>query len=327
MNMPKLGNSLFVLPTALLLALAEPQSADAQEYPAREITIVSSFSPGTPTDLLARLLAEGVQKELGVPVTVEPKPGAFGSLAAGTVARSAPDGYSLVMITNGTHAANPYIYKSIPYDPVKDFTILSAFAIGQNILVSGPSVTAKTVGELVELEKAAPGSLKYGTSTATSLAASELFNMKTDIKMKGISYTSGAQIVTDLLAGQIQVAFLDQLTASPLVSSGQLKGFAVTGKTRSALVPELPTMQEAGLAGYQVNSWIGVAAPAGIDPAIIQRLGGALQKVEATPAFTDALAKLGYEHNETTPKSASQYVVEQNDFWKNLASSAGIELR
>lgn len=302
-------------------------AASAQTWPApgQTIRLIVPFSSGSATDGLARLLTEKLQGDLGTTFVIENKAGAFGIIASNDTLRSAPDGYTLMMMTNTTHSASPNLYKNATYDPVKDFTPISVVAMGQNVLVIAPNVQANSVAELIALAKARPGQLSVASASGSSFVAGELFKAMAGININTVPYKNNGQQITDLVSGRVSMVLLDQLNATQLMRQGKVKGLAVGGLKRSVLNPQLPTLDESGLKGFSINSWLGVAGPAGMKPEIVDRLNGALNKVVADKDFRERLFQFGYEPITFTPRQAADLVAEQLDYWAKVVKIAKLE--
>ncbi|MCU0806296.1 MAG: tripartite tricarboxylate transporter substrate binding protein, partial [Burkholderiales bacterium] len=262
---------------ALVLALLLPllaAPAHAQPFPSRTIRIVVTFPTGGAPDILARLIGAKMQENWGQPVVVDNKPGAGGNIGAEFVARSPADGYTLVMGTVGTHAINASLYSKMPYDPIKDFAPVIFVASTPNLLVVNPSVPATTVQELIALAKAKPGQLSYGSpGIGTSVHVSgELFNTMAGVKTVHVPYKGRQFAIPDLLGGQIQFMFDNMPSALPVAKEGKLRALAVTSAKRHPAAPDIPTMSESGLPGFEATSWFAVYAPSGTPPDVIAKL-------------------------------------------------------
>src|SRR5512140_1202101 len=276
----------------LLLALLAPTlGAQAQSYPSKPIRLVCPFPPGGAVDIASRAVAHELTQILGQPVTVDNRPGAGGNIGAEITAKSAPDGYTLLMTTSGIMGINPALYSKLPFDPIKDFAPISMLVSLNNVLVLHPSVPAKSVQEVIALAKAQPGKLTYASSgNGTSIHLSgELFKTMTGVDMLHIPYKGSAPAVTDLLGGQVNMMFDNIPSSLPHIKAGKLRALAVTGAKRSQLLPDLPTIAEAGVPGYESYVWFGVVAPAGTPSSIVQRLNAAIAKAAAAPAFHSRL--------------------------------------
>lgn len=301
-----------------------PHAGCAQSYPSRAVIIVVSFAAGSSTDALARLVAGELQKGLGGSFVVENKAGANGLIAAEAVMRAKPDGHVLLVTTHSSHAANVSLLKSLPYDPIKDFTPIGRMTTGQFVLAVHPGVKAASVAELVALAKAQPGKLSYATSNTTSLVAAEWLKAIKGLDIVGIPYKSNATAMTDIMAGRIELMFADQLNTTPLVSAGKLRGLAVTGSSRSSLVPALPTMMEAGIAGFKLNSWSGLYGPAGLPRAVVDSVNGALNVALKKPDVIQQLQRFGYDIVTSTPEGLAEFNKAEIAVWREAVTTAKI---
>ena len=302
-----------------LLAAAQ---APAGAWPTRPIRIVVTFPPGGAPDTLARVLADK-WAALGQPVTVDNKPGAGGNIGADLVAKSPPDGHTLVVGTVGTHAINAALYEKMPYNHLKDFTPISFLAATPNLLVVNKSVPATTVKELIELAKKQP--LSFGSSgSGTSIHLSgELFNTLAGVKMQHVPYKGRAQAIPDLLGGRIQMIFDNMPSALPLVKSGELKAIAVTSANRSPAAPQIPTIAESGLPGFEATSWFALYGPAGIPREVLLRIHAETQKALAAPDVKDKLAGLGLEPNPGTPEALATFMQAETTKWAKVVKDSG----
>ena len=317
-------SALFALIAAILLFAAPSGYGQEPAYPAKPIRVFVPFAPGSTTDGLTRLLTQTITANSGKTFIVENKAGGFGMIVAREVAHAAPNGSTLLMATNGTLAASPYMYKDLGFDPVKNFAMVAIIVVGQNILAVHPSVPAATVAQLVTLAKQKPAGLFYGSSSVTSLAASELFKKMAGVNITSVPYTKTGDLLAAIAGGSIQMAVLDQLNGTPMVKAGTVKALAVTGLKRSALVPDLPTLDESGFKGFAVNSWVGMAAPAGTPAEIKDWLSKEISAFLARPETTERLTAFGYDGTSSTPATASKYLVDELVRWKELSSIANI---
>ena len=286
-----------------LLALA-PCLAPAQSWPSRPIKYIVPFAPGGTTDILGRMVAAGLASALGQPVVVENKPGQAGSLGAAELARAAPDGYTVGGGTVSSHAINVSLYSKLSYDPMKDFAPITMLATLPNVLVVHPSLNVSSVAELVALLKASPNKYSFGSAgNGTSQHISgEMFKIATGTQMQHIPYKGSGPMIPDLLAGTIQLSFENITTAYPPVKAGKLKALAVTSAKRSFMATEVPTMQEAGLAGYDISSWQAMYAPAGTPGEIVARLQSEVAKILHAADNAKRLRDLGLEPGGIAPE-------------------------
>lgn len=312
---------------ALALCAAMPGYAQTG-YPDKPVRIVVPFAAGGAVDILTRVLAQPLSQALGQQVVVDPKPGAGGNVGVEHVAKSAPDGYTLVMATTGTHAINPGLYSKLPFDAVRDFRPIGTIASVPNILVVHPSVPAASVAELVALAKAKPGQLNFasfGNGTSNHLSG-ELLKSEAGIDVVHIPYKSAPQAVADLVAGQVAFAFVNAPLALPQVKAGKLRALAVTGARRSPNVPGVPTMIEAGMPGFVVESWYGLMAPAGTPDEIVQRLHREIVAALQRPEVREAFAKQGADVEPSTPAELAAMVKSGIARWSDVIRRSGARI-
>ena len=289
---------------AVALACAFAAPVQAQPWPSKPIRYIVPFAPGGTTDILGRMVAAGLSASLGQPVVVENKPGQAGSIGAAELARATPDGYTVGGGTISSHAINATLYPKLPYDPLKDFAPITMLATLPNMLIVHPSVKASDVKELVGLLKANPGKFSFGSAgNGTSQHISgELFKIMTGTQMQHIPYKGSGPMIPDLIAGTIQLSFENITTAYPQVRGGKLKALAVTSAKRSFVAPEVPTMAEAGLAGYDISSWQAMYAPAGTPRDIVVRLHAETARILRQPENQKKLADLGLDAGGMAPE-------------------------
>jgi tripartite-type tricarboxylate transporter receptor subunit TctC len=283
-----------LLALALTLVCA---AASAQSYPSRPIRLVVPYPPGGPLDIMARAIGQKLAEAWSQPVVVDNRAGAGGNIGADLVAKSTADGYTLLMGAVATHAINPTLYAKVPYDPVKDFAPVALVAQVPNILVVNPAVPVRSVRELIEFARARPGYLNFGSGStgSTGHLAGELFNTMAGVKMVHIPYKGGAPAMADLLAGQVQLMFDNLANALPNVKAGRLRALAVTTLARSPAMPELPTIAESGLPGFDLTTWFGVMAPAGTPPEILAKLNAEIVRALNAKDMRERLEKMGAE--------------------------------
>jgi tripartite-type tricarboxylate transporter receptor subunit TctC len=294
----------FIARIAAALALAFATQAQAQTWPSKPIKYIVPFAPGGTTDILGRMVAAGLQNALGQPVVVENRPGQAGSLGAAELARAAPDGHTVGGGTVSSHAINASLYSKLPYDPIKDFAAITMLATLPNMLVVHPSLGVNNVPELIALLKANPNKYSFGSAgNGTSQHISgELFKIMAGVSMQHIPYKGSGPMIPDLLAGTIGMSFENITTAYPPVKAGRLKALAVTSAKRSFVAPDVPTMAEAGLAGYDISSWQAMFAPAGTPKDIVARLHAETAKILRSPDNMKRLADLGLEAGGMRPE-------------------------
>jgi len=302
--------------------------AQAQAWPSKPIKWVVPFAPGGTTDILARTVGEKLAVALGQPVIIENKPGAGGGVGAEFTAKSAPDGYTIMGGTISTHAINASLYKSLPYDPVKDFVAITLIARVPNMLVINPSVPAKDVKELIALLKANPGKYSFassGNGTSQHLSG-ELFKSMSGTDMQHIPYKGSPPALQDVVGGQVAMTFDNITTALPLAKAGKLRALAVTTAKRSSVAPEVPTLAESGLPGFEVGSWQGVFAPAGTPPEIVKRLNAEIVKALNMPDVRDKLSGLGAEIVADSPEEFSALVKAEVAKWADVVKKSGAKV-
>jgi len=297
----------------------------AATYPNKPIKIVVPFPPGGATDILARAIGVELQKTFNQSVIVENKPGGGGNLGADAVAKSAPDGYTLVMGTVGTHAINMSLYSKMPYDAMKDFEPVVLVAGVPNLLVVHPSVAAKNVKELTALAKAMPGKLNVASSgNGTSIhMAAELYKVMAGVDILHVPYKGSSPAVTDLLGGQVQLMFDNMPSALPHAKAGKLRPLAVTSLKRSASFPDVPTMDEEGLKGFDATSWFGLLAPAGTPKDIIAKLNKASVAALATAEMKERLAANGADPVGNSPAEFAAFIKAENEKWAKIVKASG----
>ena len=299
-------------------------AATAQGYPAKAVHIVVPYPPGGAVDTVGRLLAAKLEAALGQPVVVENKAGAGGLIGSSQVAKSAPDGYQLLLGTVSSHAIAPSVYKKMPYDALADFAPITLVASTPYIVTVHPSVPVSTLAELIAYAKKNPGKLNFGSSGkgTTPHLAGELFNTLAGVHLTHVPYKGSAPMVRDLLGGQVQVAFDN--TVIPHIKAGTLRGLAVTGPTRLGSIPDIPTGVEAGLKGYEAVGWMGLMAARGTPEPIARRLAEETAKAMALPDIAARLASLGFQARTTTPAAFGEYLRSETAKWAKVATAAGI---
>jgi len=311
--------------TSLLLALTLPGAAWAQAYPAKPITFVVPFAAGSATDQLARALGQSITTDTKQAVVVDNKAGASGMIAAQSVAKSAPDGYTVLITSNTTHAANEHLYKKLPYDPVKDFAPLTALGKGSQVLVVNVNSPYKTVGELLAKAKAEPGKLAFGSGSSSSRVAGELFKQMAGVELLHVPYKSNPLAITDLLGGQIDLMITDTSTGVPQVKGGKLRALGVSTQQRTALLPDVPTIDEAGVKGYDMGYWFAAYAPAGTPPAVVKRLHDLLVAGTASASAKAFFDNSGSVPFTTTPEGLAKFQAGETEKWGRVIKAAGIE--
>jgi tripartite-type tricarboxylate transporter receptor subunit TctC len=306
-------------------AMAVSSSPRAENYPSRPITLINVFGPGSASDTICRVLAQPLGAALKENVIVEDRTGASGALAALYVARAAPDGYTLLMATNSPLSAVPFLMKNVSYDPVKDFTPVTRVGSFTLMLVVNPSVPAKTVKELIEYAKSNPGKLSFASANTSGIVAGETLKHWAEIDMLHVPYKSTPPALQDVLAGRISMMFVDLTSGLPHVRSGALRALAVTRLHRSSLFSELPTLDEAGVTGFDMDSWAGIVAPANTPPAIVAQLNTELRKIIDSPEIKSALGKVGFEAFSSSAPEFDDFIKVQLGKWGKMVKDAGIQ--
>ena len=310
-------------------AVAQPASTGSgQAYPVKPVRLVLPYPPGGGSDTIARPLAQKMSEGLGQQVVVENRGGANGNIGMEAVARSAPDGYTVVFALSAQLAINPGLYQKIPYDPLRDYAPVTLFGSGVYLLVVHPSLPVKSVKELIALAKARPGQLAYsssGNGSGGHLAA-ELLNSMSGIRMLHVPYKGGGPALMDLIAGQVQVLFATQLASWPHVQSGRVRALGVSTAKRPSSLPDLPTLAEAGVPGYDSGVWYAVLAPAGTPRGIVARLNGEIVRALNLPDYRGFLVKNGIEPIGSPPEELTRYTKSELTKWAKVIKDAGVRV-
>ncbi len=311
---------------AIVLAVTGTTAALAQNWPSRPVKWISPFAPGGGADITSRAIAARLSVGLGQQVVVDNRGGAGGMIGVDMAAKSPADGYTLVMGTIGPIAINPSLYQKMPYDPIRDLTPVSQAANALNVLVVHPSLPTTSVREFLALAKTRPGQLNYGSSGsgATDHLAGELFNALTGAKMVHVPYKGGAPAMLDLVAGNVQVVFSTVSTAISAIQAKRVRALAMTGNQRFELMPELPTMSEAGMKGFEVNNWYGIFVPAGTPRDVVVRLNAEIVKALAAPEVKKRLLDAGIVARSSTPEAFAAYVSAETAKWAKVIKDAKI---
>jgi tripartite-type tricarboxylate transporter receptor subunit TctC len=302
--------------------------AAAQDYPTKPVRMVVPFTPAGTTDILARIVSQKLSEAWGQQVVVENRPGAAGNLGSDIVAKAAPDGYTLLMGTVSSHGINPTLYKKMPYDAVKDFQPVTLVALVPNMLVVHPSVEAKNVQELIALAKKNPGKLNVassGSGTSIHLSA-ELFKTLTGVDMLHVPYKGSGPALTDLTGGQVQLMFDNMPSSIEFVRAGKLRALGVTTAKRSPAMPDLPTIAEQGVAGYEATSWFGVLAPAGTPKPIVDKLSQQIAKDIKSPSGMKLLSEQGAEAVGNTPEEFGAFIKAEIAKWAKVIQASGAQI-
>jgi tripartite-type tricarboxylate transporter receptor subunit TctC len=315
----------FAAPLAAI-AFCIAADASAQQYPAGPMRIVVPFTPGGGTDILARLIAQKLNESWGQPVVVDNRPGAAGTLGTAFVAKSVGDGHTLLIVPAG-YAGNPGLYKKLPYDHTRDLTPVSWLASGPLALVVHPSLPAKSVKELIAFARARPGEINFGSSGAGTLPhlSAELFNSMSSIKMVHIPYKGAGAAVTDVMAGRVPVYFMNILQSVSLIKAGKLRALGVTTPQRTPIAPDIPSIAEAGLKGYDMTNWYGLLAPAATPREAIVKLNAEVVRILKLPELTNRLADDGMTVVASSPARFAEFLARETDKFTKVIEAAGIK--
>jgi tripartite-type tricarboxylate transporter receptor subunit TctC len=318
--------ALFIAIATLATPFAFAQST--ANYPAKPVRLVVPFPAGGTTDILARAVAQTLSEAWGQQVIVDNRPGAGGNIGSDLVAKSKPDGYTLLMGTVGTHAINPSLYKNMPYDHVKDFAPVILVAGVPNVLVVNLSLPVHSVPELIAYAKANPGKLNFASSgNGTSIHLSgELFKAMTGVEMTHVPYKGSAPALTDLIGGQVQLMFDNLPSSLPFIKAGKLRALAVTSGARAAALPDLPTLAESGLPGFEASSWFGVLAPAGTPRDIVAKLNGAIAGWLASPEAKEKLLAQGAIAAGGAPDDFARHIGAETSKWAKVVKASGAHI-
>jgi tripartite-type tricarboxylate transporter receptor subunit TctC len=311
--------------TALCAASSPALAQSAQSYPNKPIRVVVPFPPGGPTDLVARLVGNKLAERWSQPVLVENRAGAGGTIGAEIVARAAPDGYTLVMGSTANMAVNVTLFKKLSYDPIKDFAPVNLAAVTPSLLVVNPKFPASNVKEFIAYAKANPAAINYatgGVGTPSHLAA-EMFKTMSGIQMNHVPYKGSIPALTDIMGGQVTLMFDSMASALPFAKTGKLKALAQTGAKRSASVPDLPTISESGLPGYDVAGWFGFLAPAGTPHDILHKLSGEITTILNLPDVKERYLLLGAEPGPATPEDFAAFLKSEISKWAKVIRESG----
>jgi tripartite-type tricarboxylate transporter receptor subunit TctC len=313
---------------AALVALAPLAGFATQPFPAKQVRFVVPYPPGGPLDTVARLLGQKVAASIKHPVIVENVPGAGGNIGAGVVARAAPDGHTILMGAVATHAINPTLYPNIPYDAGKDFIAVTQVATTPNVLVVNPGVEAKNVAEFIKLAKSKPGKLNFGSGSTGSAGhlAGELFKTMAGVDMAHIPYKGAAAAMQDLIGGRVDLMFDNFASSLAQVKGGRVRALAVTTAKRTALAPELPTIAESGLPGFDISTWFGIFVPAGTPKAAVDRLYDEFAKALNAPDVREKMFALGAEPVASRPEDFAAFVKAEAAKYAKLVKSSGAKV-
>jgi tripartite-type tricarboxylate transporter receptor subunit TctC len=315
----------------LLLALVAMPAAPApaqSSYPDRPVRLIVPFPAGSATDIVSRLMAQKFSTELGQQFVVENRPGASGNLGVDMIAKSAPDGYTIGLVTASTHGVTPALGTKLPYDSIKDFKPISMIGAAPYVLVLYPGIPANSIAELVALAKTKPGQLNYGSAGLASLAhlAAALFASDTGIELTHVPYKSSAQSSIDIITGRLDMQFATVGPTLENIRSGKLRALATTGSKRVSSLPEVPTMIEAGVKDYDVTLWIAYVAPAGTPDAIVEKINLAMNRILKEPDIVENLQKQGFEPDPGTPQALTSRIAAETAKWRALVAKTGIKI-
>ena len=325
----KLARGLRLLPLAVLGVALVPRPAPAQTsdaWPSRPLRFILPFPPGGGTDILGRLIAERMTASLGQPVVTENRGGAGGNVGAEAAARSAPDGYTIVLVAPSL-AISTSLYSKLSYDPVKDFAPISLVAKVPNVMVTHPSVPVGTLAEFIRLAKTKPGEMNFGSggSGTSNHLAGDLFNIVAGVKLVHVPYKGVNLAMNDVLSGQIHLVVIGVPAAAPHIKAGKLRALALVAPQRAAALPEVPTVAEAGLPNFEVTTWYGILAPAGTPKTIVTRLNAELVKTMHSPDLKERLAAMATDPATSTPEEFADYIKREIAKWGEVVREAGLK--
>ena len=311
----------------LCVAAVSAEQALAQSWPSKPIRLVVPIPPGGPTDILGRAIGAKLGEFLGQPVIIDNRGGAGGGIGADNVAKSAPDGYSLLLGTTGTHTINPNLYSKLPYDPIKDFAPISLVVKYLNILVVNPSVPAKSVAELIALAKQKPGQVTFGSAGngSSNHLTAEMLGTMTGTKMQHVPYKGSGPALNDVIAGQINFMFDQYSTVGPNIKAGKLRAIGIATKQRHRLLPDVPTIGET-IPGFEVSPWYGLFAPAGTPRDVVNRLNAELTKVMNSPDIHERMTTLGWDPVTNTPEEFTAQIKSELAIWADVVKKSGAKV-
>jgi tripartite-type tricarboxylate transporter receptor subunit TctC len=313
-----------ILVTAAVAAISFNITARADDYPTRPITLVAVFGPGSASDTICRIIADPLSKALGQPVVVEDRPGADGAVAAAYVHHQPADGYTLLMATNSPLSADPFLHK-VDYDVMKDFAPITRVGSFTLMLVVNPNLPIHSVKDLIADAKANPGKLSFASGNTAGIVGGDTLANWADIKLIHVPYTSTPPALEDIIAGRVSMMFADFTTAMPHVAAGSLRAIAVSRIKRSSLFPDLPTMDESGLKGFNLDAWAGLVAPAGVPQSVIDKLNPALRKIIDSPEVQAKFKNVGFEGFSSTPQEFDDYIKTELNEWRKMVKDANIQ--
>jgi tripartite-type tricarboxylate transporter receptor subunit TctC len=320
--MPRLALAL------LALCLAAGTASAQDNWPTKPIRIVVPFPPGSFADITMRIMQQKLGPRLGQTIVVDNRSGASGDIGSDVMARAAPDGYNFGIATNSTHGVSPALNPKLPYDPIKNFAMVSLLGEAPYVLITSPTLPVKSVAELIALAKQKPGEVSYASVGPASLAhlAGALFSQMADVKLNEVPYRTSAQSVLDTESGRIDIQFGTMAPVLPHILNGKVKALAVTGTKRAAVLPDVPTLEESGLKGFEATLWLAMVAPAKTPPAIVERMNREVKAVLADPDVVEALRKQGVDATPSTPEELRARIEHDVAKWKKLAQDVGITM-
>lgn len=321
-------NALLVLACAGAIAAATCHAQTADSYPQRPVKLVVGFPPGGAADAQARVIAAKLGDSLGQQVVVDNRPGAGGNIGADAVAKATPDGYTILLAPSAAMAINPWLYPKLPYDPLKDFAYVGQYAAFQGVVAVGAEQSIKTIRDMVAAAQAQPGKFAYGSpgNGTTPHLAAELFQRAANASMVHVPYRGDAPAMTDAMAGQVPVVFVNMGTALPLIKSGKLRALAVTGRQRASALPDVPTLEESGYPGSSVVGWVGIAAPANTPAPIVAKLSNALKTAIGNADLREKFAQQAAEPTFTTSAAFTAFVADEKERFGRVIRDARITL-
>ena len=309
-----------------MLALLAPGLVAAQPYPAKPIRLIVPFAAGQGADVAARLIAQKLGDDLGQTLVIDNRPGAGGNIGAQAAAKSTPDGYTLLVGSNGTHAANPALYASLPFDPIRDFVAIAFTGSVPMVLLANPGFAAASTAEVIRMAKANPGTLNVAIPSSTSRVVFEQFNVLAGVTLFPVNYKSSPTAMTDLIGNQIALSIDTLIAAAPQLKAGRLKAIAVSSKARSEVLPGVPSFAEAGLAGFDISAWNVWFAPRDTPPEAVRTLNAGISRVLAQPDVRQRLRDLGLEPGGTdSPQQVAEFVATELRKWGELIRRAGLK--
>ncbi len=308
-----------------LFVLLIAQAANAQSYPSKPVRMIVPFAVGSLSDTLGRLLAQELSVALGKQFVIDNKPGASAIIGAQATALAPPDGYVLMLTSNTAQAANPSLFKKLPYDPVKDFTPIARIGYYPFVLLVNPSVSANSVQALLDYARAHPGKLSYATTNSMSWVSAETINVLAQTDLQRVPYKSNPQALTDLMSGEIQIMIADLGTSQPHIKAGKLRALGVTPAKRTRLAPDMPSIAESGLPNFDMVGWVGLVGPAGMPNDVVRKLYDALAKIIARPDIHEHMLAIGCDPAVTTPEQFNVFIKQQIAEWAQRVKAAKIE--